>query len=262
MNLKKLAMAAALVCSAPAFAGLNPIGDDAELFGIVWDENVATYAIDFGVTITQLANATTSFTLGSVGGANWASYDAADTNKADFASFEGTRWAIFAVDEEGFNFIDGDLRWFGTSTGNVKPQPDNITLDSMNGGTGTGGIIGIFNNNGMGVNYAENTDLFAAKGTPAHFIEGNFNGGLGFFAGNAIGSTADLFYCTNKDGFDAFGPAACGQFSTPGTLANGRTGVSVTFDGQSFVAVVPEPGTYALMAAGLLAVGFMARRRA
>ncbi len=258
MNLKKLATAAALVCSAPAFAGLNPIGDDAELFGIVWDENFGTYAVDFGVTITQLANATSSFTLGTVGGANWASYDAVDTNKADFAQFEGTRWAIFGVDEEGFNFIDGDLRWFSTSTGDVTPRFDNITLDQVNGGTGTGGIIGIFNNNGMGVNYAENTDLFAAKGTPAHFIEGNFAGGFGQFAGNAIGSTAQLFFCTNKDGFDSTGPAACGV-----AQASGRD-ISVSFDGTSFNAVlapVPEPGTYGLMAAGLAAVGFMARRR-
>lgn len=58
----------------------------------------------------------------------------------------------------------------------------------------------------------------------------------------------------------ASGTAASGPF--PWTLEiNGTTDGLGSYGGQLSVVVVPEPETYALMLAGLGAVGFIARRR-
>lgn len=256
MTLKQLAAAAAFACAAPAFAGINTFNGDAELFGVVWDENVATYAIDFGLSLSALASLSGTMSY-DVAGANWTAYAAADTNMADFGAFEGTRWAVIAVDDDGFSFIDGDLNFLSTTTDSVLPTLNNSFLDVQLIGWGQFGQIGYFNQNGMTPDPAANLDLFAAKGSPAHVIEA----GVGPFVstGNAVGSGfQSLFTCshTNFGGIDF--DAACAA------MTNGAgDAIQVAFDGTSFqVAAVPEPGTYAMLFAGLMAIGAVVRRRA
>jgi hypothetical protein len=254
MNLKQLAAAAAIACAAPAFAGINTLNGDAELFAIVWDETAATYAIDFGITVDQLAASTGSFTLGSVGGANWASYVAADENLGDHQPFEGTRWAIVAFDDDDqFTFERGDLNFYSTTQGGMAPAIVNEGLEVMlNIGIGAAGI---FAQNGMTPNPAANLDLFAAVGEAAHFVE---IPSQPLRLGNAIGTSTGFFGCT----YDDFRAGTSKAYCTAFTNAAGQA-VSVGFDGSSFsVTAVPEPGTYAMLLAGLAAVGVVARRRA
>jgi hypothetical protein len=263
MKLAKLASAALLACAAPAFAGIETISPngEAELFGIVWDEAFGTYAIDFGITLAELQNFNAGTTvLGTTAGdVNWTNYTQVDVNLNDYQPFEGTRWAIVAVaDILGYAGEPNSQQYFTTFRGDTLGGTviSDGSLEQTFNSMGTFGYAGILGQNGMTPNPAADLSAFAAVGSPAHFIESGFGGGFGLFAGNAIGTFANLNICTYGNLFDSTGPSSC----APLVVGNGE--VSVGFNGQSFVAaVVPEPGTYAMLFAGLAAVGFMVRRR-
>jgi PEP-CTERM motif len=263
MKFSKIAAAAALVaCTAPAFAGIETISPngEAELFGIVWDEAFGTYAIDFGITINQLNNFSAGTTvLGTTAGdVNWFNYTQVDVNLNDYQPFEGTRWAIVAVEDIlGYAGEPNSQKYYSTFrndslAGTVVPDG---SLEQSISSMGTIGYAGTLGQNGMTPNPAVNLSAFAPVGSPAHFIETQYAGSFGIFAGNAIGTVANLNVCTYGGLFDSTAPSVC----NPLVVGNGK--VTVGFNGQSFVAVVPEPGTYAMLFAGLAAVGFMARRR-
>jgi PEP-CTERM motif len=255
LNLKALAAAAAVLCGGHAFAGINTSDSDAELFVVVWDETKATYVLDTGFTLGTLLNqgAATSWAFSVTGSANYAAYAAEDGNLADFSQFEGTRWALFAVDNnDNFNF-DGKDRNYLTSTTFNAPMPSepgiiDATLGAM------GDFVLTQAQNGLTPDVAVNGDSFNKIGSPAHFLEFGYGGNFGIFAGNAIGDgIAKLSLCS----YDL------STLSVPCLTKNGAgLDMQATFDGSTLsVTAVPEPGTYALLLAGLATVGFIARRR-
>ena len=71
--------------------------------------------------------------------------------------------------------------------------------------------------------------------------------------GTAVVGSGNAF-----DGF-SFSNLAAGKYSL--TLAGKTTGSSGQFNGDVFVAAVPEPGEWAMMLAGLGLLGVIARRR-
>lgn len=261
MTLKKIAAAALVAATVPAFAGIETISPngEAELFGIVWDEAVGTYAIDFGITLAQLQNAPAGTSvLGSVDPSLWSQYTLLDTNLNDYQPFEGTRWGIVAVaDIQGFAGAPGTQEYYTTLKGDVLPTTlSDGSLEQTINAMGTGGYALTLGFSGMTLNPANHLSAVAAVGSPAHFIESGYGGGFGVFAGNAIGTTARLNVCTYGGFFDSTALASCAGYS------NAAGAVSVGFNGQQFsVTAVPEPGTYAMLFAGLAAVGFMVRRR-
>jgi PEP-CTERM motif len=64
---------------------------------------------------------------------------------------------------------------------------------------------------------------------------------------------AGQIFVTNNDTF------TIGEYTTSGATVNAS--LISGLNGPTFIAVVPEPSTYALMIAGLGLVGFVARRR-
>lgn len=238
MKLKVLAAAAAVLYGANALAAINTIDDKAEVWAMVWNDAIGTYALDLGVSKGDLFSGTASGKLGAaVSGTAWTSFTAA-------LKSEPASWSLFAIDTSGDIFEQGSLNILFSTPGTKAPvlaESDvEATISSLKNLTG---------NFGLNVNPLIQGDAYNAVGSSGHFTESDSLQGSWKVA-NAIGAKSNIFNCTDSGGFGN-GPAFCSASLT-----------QVTFDGTSFTAaVVPEPSTYALLLAGLLAVGFIARRR-
>lgn len=246
MKFKTIALAALAAIAAPAFATVTgstyhegTLGQAEYVF--IATNSAGSYAQDLGVTTDFIGalSGGTSFTQ-SVAGAEW--------NK--FVAFGGanTQWAIIAVQPLDIGFNPGEINAW--TTRNINQALGTIQNSQSNDGTSN-----------LSVHFADidsranpkvdNNRLASAFGSLTYSDNGitSFNG---FFnARNAVGTQAEMVYLTPSD--DAGDHLS--QFTVLKTTAS--------FDGSnvSITAAVPEPSTYAMLAAGLAAVGFVARRR-
>lgn len=260
--IKTLAAVAALTAiSAPALANIKGAQDGtSEIFFVVGDNN-GSFLLDTGVSLnTLLASAGNTGTIFSrtVASTAWTAYLGSDTNLFDGSpsSVNGTRWALFVYDGAG-NFDPTNHRAIMTLGSGTTPFNVSFDGDTMIGGyTQTGGVAQQANGTGTHLGLPSvNGSSFNAKGTQGFLGASFFTfGGANVKIGNAVGTSASLMLARPVDPDDGTLPVA---LSYVGQL-------QATFDGQTLTvaAPVPEPTTYALLIAGLAAVGFVARRRA
>lgn len=260
MKLKMIAAAALAALSMPSFAAIETI-DAAELVLVVWD-GTASYAKDTGLTIDQLVASSSSasgynFTLdlSTAGGTAWTQFVGTDGVLAT-----DTRWALVATDvNPATSLVPGDLRLLstlspGTSFANFANLDWSVSMQQVGEKFISINATGNHTTN----NFAFNGESYNLLGTSGYFPPSDALGSLNYNMSNAVGGTSNLGLTTSSDEFDGFAAIS-------GTRLGNTQGFGVAgFNGSTLaytVAAVPEAGSFAMLLAGLSAIGFVGSRR-
>lgn len=270
MKIKTLVAAMAIVIGAPAFAAIaTPGTGNGELFLVVQDSVAkVSYTLDLGLRMDTVAAcelgagpACLKYTFDVAADANWQTF-------AGVASLSIATWAVMAGDSTGA-LQAGTHRVLTTVRTADTSKIASMTNSQLSNGIGStqgGQFFGAINAtgthtpntdytvNGSSVNY-ENVGSGLAYFGKASGLTPTLNGNAPFNVTNAIGDAELPLYMLSRSG------SATGGKITVNALNQPNNDFYASFNGQNLVVAVPEPSTYALMLSGLLAVGFIARRR-
>jgi len=258
MKLKSLALAALVAVTAPSFATVitnygsyDPADIGKAEYVFIATNAAGSYFQDLGTStgsLDQLLSSVGSFSQ-TVSGTEW--------NK--FAAFNGTgtKWSIIAAQPIADGLASGEINGWttvaaGQALGTVKNSESN---------QGILNLAEIFKTSDdlSSPKVANNT--LAAKVSTTAFIDAQVKFSGYFDTRNDVGTASQMVYLTpSTDVGDEPALYQVLKNSSHSAYMANFDGTTVTIT-AAVTPAIPEPSSYAMLVAGLAAVGFVARRR-
>lgn len=260
MKIKSLALAAALALTAGAanaeLTKGNNITTGSSLMLIAYDEVAqVSYVKDLGIYTNDF------YTTGKLSPASWLVNDGEWSEFLAASTVSNINWLVLGYQNAGSAIESRKVM----TTAQVGTTHEQILSGNNSNLNNTGGTLDNF----VGAVRLTGTHPTQADGSSfnvlgegvagnAYFMgvdRSNLQGNLKYQTNNLLGATAEFVFLARPGTSGLLTPL----FQQPGTFTFGADNAGAY---NLVYAPVPEPTTYALMVAGLAAVGLVARRRA